>query len=473
MTPGKRPAWALALTLAVALVGSACSHAAPSSSAVATASRATASVSAEAFAAQVTLARSLVAAMGSGDFAAVESHFTAEMQAAFPESALRQAWTGWVGQFGSYQDTGATSAGRLQGYVVVLVDARFSLGTIRLQFSFDASDRVAGFYREPADYVLPSSPAPATSPASYVRPGTFHESAGIIGQAPWQLPGTLTMPNGSGPFPAIVLVAGSGPNDRDETAGPNKPLRDLAWGLASAGIATLRYDKRTLVYGSTIAADSITVKEEVTDDAQAAIDMLRSTPGVDPTAVFLLGHSLGGYLAPRIAAATTHLRGIVILEGPTRPLQRLILAQYEYLASLEGSPSPEVQQRLDEVRAAVARIEAPDLSVSTPASQLLGVPASYWLDLRGYDPAASVSSLHLPMFLSQGGRDYQVTGVDFDGWRRALAGRSDVVLHEYPRMNHLLMNGTGPATPAEYQIPGHVASELVSDLAVWIKANAS
>ena len=141
------------------------------------------------------------------------------------------------------------------------------------------------------------------------------------------------MPKGAGPFPAAILVQGSGPQDRDETFGPNAPFRDLAWGLASDGIAVLRYDKRTHAYGTQMAADpNITVREETTDDAVRAVDLLRSTPLVDPARVFLVGHSLGAYLAPRIAAqAAGRLDGIAMLEAPSTALPQLIVMQEEYL----------------------------------------------------------------------------------------------------------------------------------------------
>jgi len=436
-------------------------------------------VTAETFESQKAFAQTMVAAMAGGDFATVETHFTPEMQASFPESDLRASWTRLVDQLGPYQSIVTVTAARQQPYVLVLTLLQYASGRAGLQFTLDSQGRIAGMWVRAPDFVLPGASAAAspTSPAaSYVRPGTFHETEVVVGEAPWQLPGTLTMPNGSGPFPAAVLVAGSGPNDRDETAGPNKPFQDLAWGLASQGIATLRYDKRTLVHATSMDPNSITTKEEVMDDALAAIGLLRSTPGVDPNAVFLLGHSLGGYLAPRIGVESKGLRGIVVLEGPTRPLEKLILEQSDYLASLNGSLSPAASAQLEALRSQVARVESPDLSPSTPASELpLGIPASYWLDLRGYDAAATAATaatLPLPIFFSQGGRDYQVTMADYAGWKAALGSRADVAWHLYPSLNHLLMTGSGPSSPLEYQVPGHVASELVADLAAWLLANS-
>jgi dienelactone hydrolase len=307
-----------------------------------------------------------------------------------------------------------------------------------------------------------------------VDPSAFDETEVRVGAAPWELPGTLSMPEGDGPFPAVVLLAGSGPQDRDETIGPNAPLRDLAHGLASAGIAVLRYDKRTLVHGPAMAADpeTITVREETVDDAVAAVDRLRATPGIDPDRVFVVGHSLGGFLAPRVAArAGERVAGIGMLAANTRPLEDVILAQYEYLASEEGGADPQAVRALPAIREQVARVKAPQLAPDTPASSLpLGIPPAYWLDLRTYDPAATATGLEIPMLVVQGGRDYQVPASELDGWRAALRGRDDVTIREYPALNHLLMEGTGPSRPAEYARPGHVASELVEDLAAWVRA---
>jgi hypothetical protein len=306
-----------------------------------------------------------------------------------------------------------------------------------------------------------------------VDPSAFTETEVTVGSAPWALPGTLSMPRGEGPFPAVVLVAGSGPNDRDETIGPNRPLRDIAWGLASQGIAVLRYDKRTRVYPTAIDPDTITVREEVTDDAAAAIDLLRATRGVDPGRVFLAGHSLGGYLAPRIAAENAgSIRGAVMIEAPHTSLPDLALAQVEYLAGLEGSPAPDLQAKVDAFRQQVALADSPALSPATPRSALpLGINAAYLLDLRSYDPLATAASLATPLLLVQGGRDYQVPPAELAGWRSALAGRPDVTFHEYPALDHLLLAGSGPSVPAEYTVPGHVDAAVVADIAAWVRAH--
>ncbi|MGH9943820.1 MAG: alpha/beta hydrolase family protein [Pyrinomonadaceae bacterium] len=316
--------------------------------------------------------------------------------------------------------------------------------------------------------------APQWQPPAYARPESFREQEVTVGAgSEWALPGTLSVPKGVGPFPAVVLVHGSGPNDRDESYGPNKTFRDLAWGLASQGVVVLRYDKRTKVHAAKMGqlAATLTVKEEVIDDALAALDLLRrTTPGIDARHVFLLGHSLGGTLAPRVAARDPLLAGLVIMAGATEPLEEAIVRQYEYMAALDGAVDAAERAEIDKVKAQAARVKAlkPESPHPDP-KETFNVAAAYWLDLRGYDPAQSAGRLKLPILLIQGERDYQVTLKDFGNWRRALDGRGNVTAKSYPKLNHLFLEGEGPGTPAEYLTPGHVPQSVVDDIAAWVK----
>ena len=292
-----------------------------------------------------------------------------------------------------------------------------------------------------------------------------------IGRAPWVLPGTLSLPAADRPVPAVVIVHGSGPHDRDGTIGPNRPYRDLAEGLVAAGIAVLRYDKRTLVHKARMAdlATSLTVEDEVVVDALAGVAMLGSTPAIDPDAVFVLGHSLGGYLGPRIASRAPGVRGLIVMAGNTRSLAEVILDQVTFMASLGGTPPPEAEAAIEALRRAVALATSPELTPRTPASDLpFGVPATYWLDLRGYDPVAVAAGLERPILVMQGGRDYQVTAADFDGWRRGVGSRDGVTLRWLPDLSHLFIAGEGPAGPGDYAVPGHVAAVAIGVVAAWI-----
>jgi pimeloyl-ACP methyl ester carboxylesterase len=419
-----------------------------------------------------------VAALAAGDAQSAQALEDTAMLNAAPADNLLAIWHQLLSQYGGLQTLGRPVAASQPPYINVSVPATFAQATVTLLVTVSTAGRVAGFHIGAVSTAPPSGPAatptPSPPPASYVDPSKFRETAVTVGSSPWALPGTMSIPRGSGPFPAVVLIAGSGPADRDETFGPNKPLRDLAWGLASAGIAVLRYDKRTDTYDALMSAlPNITVKQETMDDVVAAVTLLNSTPGIDTSRIFLVGHSLGAYLAPRIAAQLPgQVDGLAMLEDFSTPLPELILNQAHYLVSLTPSPGPSVQAVLANLEAQVQRAESPDLSASTPPSELpLDVPASYWLDLRTYDPIATVTSLKLPMFFSQGSRDYQVPPSELQPYQAALSGRDNVVFNSYPAMDHLLLDGTGTPGPAEYNIPGHVDAQLVADLAAWITAH--
>jgi fermentation-respiration switch protein FrsA (DUF1100 family) len=234
----------------------------------------------------------------------------------------------------------------------------------------------------------------------------------------------------------------------------------------------LRYEKRTRQYAAKMAAaqDTLTVKEETVDDALAAVELLCQMSGINPQYIFVLGHSLGGMLLPRIGEADGKIAGLIALAGSTRPMEDTLLEQITYILNLDGEISEEEQGELDRLAEQVARIKDPQLGTSVPAfDPPMGFPAAYWLDLRGYNPAEAAKALTQPMLILQGGRDYQVTIADFDLWKTALSSRANVQLTFYADLNHLFITGQGPITPAEYLVPGHVAEQVINDIAAWIK----
>ncbi|MGC1201548.1 MAG: alpha/beta fold hydrolase, partial [Candidatus Acidiferrales bacterium] len=253
--------------------------------------------------------------------------------------------------------------------------------------------------------------------------------------------------------------------------GPNKPFKDLAWGLASQGIAVLRYEKRTDKYGTEVSDDpnELTVNDETISDARAAVALLASQPKIARGRVFLLGHSLGAYLAPRIAYGHPEVAGIVMLGANTERIEQLIVEQLKYIASQTGTPSAAMQREIDSAEAFAKQVESPDLKQGDHV-QLLGTdsPASYWLDLRGYHPVETAELLKIPILVMQGGRDYQVPETNFEDWKAALTTHKNVTLRLYPDLNHMFVTGTGPSTPQEYEKVGHVDEAVVSDVSTWI-----
>ncbi len=407
-------------------------------------------------------AEKFVEQLAAGEFAQATGAFDTAMRRAMPQDKLKKTWEALLAQTGPFQKQTGDRNEKVRQYDVVFVTCQFEKTKMDVKVVFNEAGDISGLFFVPTGW----------EPPDYAKPESFQEKEVVVGSGKWSLPGTLTMPAGAGPFPAVVLVHGSGPNDRDETLGPNKPFRDMAWGLASRGIAVLRYDKRTKVHGleMVVAEKPVTVKEETIDDALAAVELLRTTPGIDPKLIFVAGHSLGGMLVPRIGMRDKDIAGFIVLAGTTRPFEDVIMDQRKYIASLDGKISPDEQKMLDECAAQVARVKDPKLSEKTPASELpTGVSAAYWLALRGYRPGEVAKGLRRPMLILQGGRDYQVTKEDFNGWKKSLMSQPNVQFNFYPSLNHLFIRGEGTITPAEYAIPGHVAEMVVRDMALWIE----
>lgn len=423
------------------------------------------------------IAQQIVAQLAQGDFAAVEQRMADAIKPFAPPGAIQATWQGLIQQNGAFQGQGTTSAIPTPQGLVQVVTCIFERTSLDINIVLNDAGKIVGLTVTPVGAVQQQANAAYESPP-YAQPERFQEHEVKIGHGKWVLPGTLSIPRGDGPFAAVLLVHGSGPQDRDETIPPNKPFRDLAWGLASQGIAVLRYEKRTKAYAAEMKreVDTLTVKEETLDDALEAVALLRARPEINARQIFVLGHSLGGFLAPRIGAADPQIRGLIILAGSARPFGDVILDQMTYVLSLSIPDLAVRQQQLAVLKQQVELVKDPDRLPFAKASDLpLGVPAAYWIDLNAYHPEQVAQTLKQPMLFLLGSSDYQVTQDDFQIWQNALGNRSDVQFILYPGLSHIFMpvEGGQKATPATYTVAGHVSEEVVSDIGGWIKQHAS
>ncbi|MGW3040952.1 alpha/beta hydrolase family protein [Kitasatospora sp. NPDC001159] len=304
-------------------------------------------------------------------------------------------------------------------------------------------------------------------PPHYADPARFTERDVLLDTGPLAVPGTLSLPVGPGPWPAAVLLSGGGAFDRDESIGPNKPLKDLAWGLATRQVAVLRFDKATFAHPDRLPPD-FTMADEYLPHALAAVQLLRQQPEVAPDRIHLLGHSMGGKVAPRIAAADPSIAGLVLLAADAQPMHEAVVRVARYLAAL--APGPGVDEAVEALTRQAALVAGSELTPDTPSELLpLGLSAPYWLDLRAYDPVSTAAGLACPMLILQGGRDYQVTVPDdLTRWQATLADRSEAVIRIHQDANHLFFPGRGRPTPAEYTRPGHVEPAVVDEIATWL-----
>lgn len=412
------------------------------------------------------LARRFLSLLVNKKYSEAVSLFNSIMKNSLPEEKLAQAWESTLDQVGGYEEE-ITSNTEMDGqFAVIVLTCRFAYVSLDIKVVFNPRKQITGLW------FLPPYSAYAYSPPEYVNTELFTENEIIFGYPGWKLPGTLSLPKTAKTVPGVILVHGSGPQDRDETLGPNKPFMDIAWGLASKGIAVLRYEKRTKRYPAKCAelVMELTVAEETIDDVIAAASFLKTRKEMNPDQIFILGHSLGGMLIPRIALRNPGAAGFIILAGSTRPFEVLLLKQTEYISMIDGIISDDEEFAIRELKQKVARLKQGELSYDTPPEELpLGIPAAYWMDLKGYMPHVLALEIPLPFLILQGGRDYQVTREDFLGWETALKARDNVQLILYDSLNHLFIAGEGKSTPAEYFKPGHVEKKVIDDIALWIK----
>ncbi|MBI3736741.1 DUF3887 domain-containing protein [Candidatus Sumerlaeota bacterium] len=444
-------------------------------------------------------ARAFIDFLKAKDFAAAVKPFDATMRSVMPPAKLKGVWDSILLQYGQVKEVGTTRAEKVAAYDVIYVLTRFQKGDLEAKLVFNSEAEVSGLF------FIPARDQAAFGPPSYADPTSFTEEEFTVLTGEFKLPGKLVVPKEGKMLPIVLLVAGSGPNDMDETIGPNKPFRDIAWGLGTKGIASLRYDKRTKVYGSALDLRTLTYKEEVIDDVISAIKQIRGDGRFDRKKIFILGHSLGGNLVPAIIARARisllgaekiptnaiplsgllpipssvpgpgaipytsmgEVAGAIIMAGSTRPITGMMTDQLTHIALQDGELSLEEKSAISNFRTNVDAL----LRSGDPAhAPVMGLTYSYLKALNAYDPIKTAKRLRTPLFIAQGERDYQVTAKeDFKNWKDALEGRTGVEFKLYPSLNHLFMSGEGISYPSEYERPAHLSEEFINDAAEWIR----
>lgn len=320
------------------------------------------------------------------------------------------------------------------------------------------------------------------------RPYTEQEVSFSNAKAGVTLAGTFSAPRGAGPFPAVVLVQGSGPQTRDEEVAGHKIFKVLADHLNRQGIAVLRYDKRGV--GASTGDRTAATTLDYTADAEAAVAYLRTRAEVDQRRLGIVGHSEGGLVAPLAASRDPSLGFIVMLAGPAVKGDKLIVEQAALISRAAGMSEADVANgsRLktsvfaalgapgsaDETRARAkavfdSAVAAKEIQSDEAAAQLNVFASPWFRTALAYDPAPVLRLVKQPVLALNGARDLQVpAAMNLPAIRAALPGNKANVVAELPALNHLFQTAqTG--SPAEYarieETVAPVALNMVSD---WI-----
>ncbi len=349
---------------------------------------------------------------------------------------------------------------------VVKVLVKFKKGELLALVVVDHKSLVAGFRLKPAKEV----PSLWKQP-NYAYTSLFDDENITLSASGVEVGASLSIPK-SKPAAGVVFLGGSGPTDKDSTLGPNKPLKDLAWGMASNGIAVVRWDKPSAETAK-VSDEDITLQKEYLPYTLAAVKALQEKLASPDIQIFALGHSLGAMVAPIVANADAKITGVVMLSAPGGKMYDSALRQMKYLVSLDHDPPFATQEYVSLLTKQVAVIESANFNAESKEELPFGAPASYWLSVKEYDQIAEAMKLDIPVRIVQPGRDYQVTiEDDLEIWKDGLKGKEGLEMKVYEGLNHLLMAGEEPPTPEDYAQEGHVDEAVIVDICEWIKKEA-
>lgn len=298
----------------------------------------------------------------------------------------------------------------------------------------------------------------------------------------YPLKGMLTLPDQMiSPVPAVVFVHGSGSSNMDEKVGKLTPFKDLAEGLAKHGIASVRYDKRSFAHGFKMLRDKslvITVKEETIDDAILAAEILKKDPRIDSEKIFIIGHSMGGTLAPRIDAEGGDFKGLILMAGTPRRLEEVLIEQTEeVMMSMKGLTRKLMEKQAKKIRDMFDGLY--ELSDEEAKKKKVGGGTTlyYFKEMGEHDTPKYLTESQKPTLIMQGEKDFQVKAdKDFRIYQELLKGRENVTFKLYENLNHAFVPsvyGNIADAKKEYNVEQHIGEDVIADIANWIIENGS
>ena len=301
----------------------------------------------------------------------------------------------------------------------------------------------------------------------------------IVGEnTKYPLNGLLTLPeNITKPVPAVVFVHGSGASNMDEKVGKITPFKDLAEGLATHGVASIRYDKRSYVHGLKMLKEkNITVEIETIEDAILATELLKKDSRIDKDNIFIIGHSMGAMLAPRIDAEGGNYKGLILMAGSPRKLEEIMVDQFEdMLNTAKGLVRWIVKKQAEKISGMFDGLYQLSDEDAKKKNMGNGVTLYYFKEMGEHAAPGYLKNLEKPILVMQGEKDFQATvEKDFNAYKQLLADKRNVTFRLYKNLSHAFVPsiyGDIAKAKQEYNVEQHIGEDVIADIANWIQHN--
>jgi dienelactone hydrolase len=412
-------------------------------------------------------AQRVIAQFNARQFEQVNPLLDYEMRRVLGENGLEELWDAFQMQFGELVKVHESVGELVDTLWVTRTKVDFEKKSWVLKIVFNKQANIIGLFIEPLKM-------PYQSPV-YADESLFYEYKKTLADPNFPVDGLLSIPKKAKQIPVVIIVAGSGPNDKDLTIGSKRIYKDIAWGLASKGIAVFRLDKRTYTYGKELAQKAdFNIDDEYTKDVHLAVKLLQAQAEIDPNQIYVLGHSLGGHLLPYVAGKVKGVKGFIGFGANYSSLPELMAYQADFLSQDLPAKQQEAYQELKQ-KALYAKDR---FSPNSPNDSLPdGLTANYLISLNKAAPKNHLKTLSKKPFLFiQGEKDYQVPTSELTKWQAAIypMKNAKVSFISLENINHIGAEELGKMSPASYEKPGNVSPLLINEIAKFVllkKAN--
>ncbi len=379
---------------------------------------------------------------------------------------FQSIWESLAAINGDLNEIGATRYSYLDTFHATTTKLKFKNGSVGLRLSFNLKWQISGIYIVDAE--------PMYNIPAYVNTFGFYDIKIPFGPVGFENEAILTVPIQDKKYPCVIIIGGSGPIDKDATIGPNRIYKDFAWGLASNGIATLRFDKRTKAYFGKIMeqhknGNYYTIEQEYLTDLKELVNKVSKKNAIDPKRIYLMGHSQGAGLMPLFLKQNKKVAGAIMAAGNYTSLQDLMLYQLEYLKPLQAKTKAD-SAVFDNMVVQAIHAKILNLPNTFPNDSLpVMYPFSYWNYLNKLNMITLAKKNKKPVLVLQGERDYQVPFSEYLKWKTTLNSNPNYQFTSFQKLNHMFLEGEGKSTPEEYAIRSNVPAYVIEEISKWIK----